>query len=306
MIDVEPSIEITMDNSIVSIQSTTSTTTKAKRKAPARTKASKAKKTKTTRTAKQDTTPEHEHAPEAETLPVSKRKVDVEEISDSRSFIEKTAQTETFREEPSYPVLPQELPDENFEDAESEIAIEDARTPQQEDIEVGPPEKEHTPIPVKQISPIKEQSKPPRPTISPQQVESLPPKRRSSRKSKSQVHESPSSPGSSQESDVENVPPTVRPEASKPTPSSPGAPPPEWTPADVSTVFKFRKDIELFGGAIDGELSEEEKNMTVQEWIQHVAAQAEAGLNQESERIVGIFEREGQRALRALESIQCI
>lgn len=304
MVDLEPSMEGAIDTSIVSIQSTTSTTTKAKRKAPTRAKAGKTKKTKTTRVTKQEPTPEPEPSLEAETRSASKQKTDVEEISDSRSFLEKTSQPETLREEPSYPVLPKELPDEQFEDAESEVAVEDEKTPQPDAVEIGPPEKEHTPIPAKQISPIKEQSRPPRPTISPQQIEPVPPKRRSSRKSnpKSQVHEL----SSSQESDTENVPPPVRPEASRPPLSSPGAPPPDWTPADVTTVFGFQKDIQLFGGKIDGELSEEEKNMTVQEWIQHVAARAETGLHQESERIVGTFEREGQRALRAIESIQCI
>lgn len=302
MVDLELSMENTMDNSIVSIQSTTSTTTKSKRKAPARAKGGKAKKTKTTRGKKVDPTPEPEVAPEADTARDSKIDAEEKETSNSQSFEEKTTQNEASQGEPSYPVLPQDPQDEHFEDAESEAAPEDEDTPQAYGTETGPPEKEHTPIPVKQISPIKEQTRPPRPTVSPQQADHAPPKRRSSQKSKSQVHDA----SSSQESDIENVPPRLQ---SKPTNqplSSPGAHPPEWTVADVSTIFKSEQEIDIFGGVTGGELSDEEKNMTVQEWIQHIATQAENGLSQEGERIVEIFEREGQRALRALEGIQCV
>ena len=46
--------------------------------------------------------------------------------------------------------------------------------------------------------------------------------------------------------------------------------------------------------------------MTVQEWIEFVAGQAEDALRAESERVVSIFEKEGQRALGVLEGITCV
>lgn len=41
--------------------------------------------------------------------------------------------------------------------------------------------------------------------------------------------------------------------------------------------------------------------MSVEEWIKSQASAAEESLKAESERVVGIFEREGGRALRVLE-----
>ena len=56
---------------------------------------------------------------------------------------------------------------------------------------------------------------------------------------------------------------------------------------------------------IDDDLDEGEQNMTVQEWIEHVAAKAEAELKLEGERVVGVFEQEGARAMQALEGVEC-
>ena len=56
----------------------------------------------------------------------------------------------------------------------------------------------------------------------------------------------------------------------------------------------------------DGSLDEGEKNMTVQEWIEHIAAQAEAELKLEAERVVGVFEKEGSRAMRVIEGVECV
>ena len=53
-------------------------------------------------------------------------------------------------------------------------------------------------------------------------------------------------------------------------------------------------------------MSENEKGMTVQEWIEHVAGRAEAELKMEGERVVGVFEREGQRAMGVLDGIECV
>ena len=92
----------------------------------------------------------------------------------------------------------------------------------------------------------------------------------------------------------------------RPPLSSPGAPPPEWTPIDIETVFDpdDGQDLDLFGGVINGELSDVERNMTVQQWIEHNAELAEANLSAEGERLVSILEREGQRAIAVLEGIQ--
>ena len=53
-------------------------------------------------------------------------------------------------------------------------------------------------------------------------------------------------------------------------------------------------------------LTTPEKKMTVEEWILHNAKQAEERLRNECERLVGRFEGEGVRALKALEGIVCI
>jgi hypothetical protein len=54
-----------------------------------------------------------------------------------------------------------------------------------------------------------------------------------------------------------------------------------------------------------GQLSSKEKEMTVQEWIEYIAGQAETELRMEAERIVGVFEGEGQRAMGVLEGLVC-
>ncbi len=55
-----------------------------------------------------------------------------------------------------------------------------------------------------------------------------------------------------------------------------------------------------------GDLPDSELEMTVEEWILHNAAQGEERLRRECERVVGIFEAQGVRALRALEGIECV
>lgn len=309
-IDLDQSTENVIDNSIVSISSTTSATTKAKRKAPARAKIGKAKKARTTRSKKEDTTLESqamsvvgiEEASTSEILHPSTEKITVEKAYRSRNTkSQHTQHSPAVPREASYPVLPQTTPEKKLQKTDGEAEpYNHSTTPQNTDI--GPPARERTPVPIKQISPLKEQTNPPRPTISPVQADQNTTKRRSSRRSRVDASQS----SSSQERDTENIPPQVVTKAVRLPSSSPGAPPPDWTPVDVNTVFKTEEDIELFRGAIDGELSDKEKDMTVQEWIQHIAVHAEARLSREGERMVGIFEREGRRALGALESIQCI
>ena len=55
-----------------------------------------------------------------------------------------------------------------------------------------------------------------------------------------------------------------------------------------------------------GELSSPEKKMTVEEWIRWNAKNGEERLKRECERLVGQFEREGGRAMQALEGTECI
>lgn len=46
--------------------------------------------------------------------------------------------------------------------------------------------------------------------------------------------------------------------------------------------------------------------MTVEEWFEYLASETEKGFRAETERVVGIFEREGQRAMGVLEGIVCV
>jgi hypothetical protein len=62
---------------------------------------------------------------------------------------------------------------------------------------------------------------------------------------------------------------------------------------------------EAVGKVNKGELTSPEKRMTVEEWIMFNASLAEEKLRGECERMVGIFEREGGRAMRVLEGVVC-
>lgn len=53
-------------------------------------------------------------------------------------------------------------------------------------------------------------------------------------------------------------------------------------------------------------LTTPEKKMTVEEWILRNAKNGEEKLKRECERLVSMFEREGGRAMRVLEGIECI
>ncbi|KAL1960835.1 hypothetical protein VTO42DRAFT_5818 [Malbranchea cinnamomea] len=84
-----------------------------------------------------------------------------------------------------------------------------------------------------------------------------------------------------------------------------------WTPIDLDEVFledpEDKENVNLSGilHAVKGELTEAEKQMTVEEWIMWNAKNGEQKLRNECERIVNLFEREGSRAMRALEGIEC-
>ncbi|PYH68310.1 chromosome segregation protein BIR1 [Aspergillus vadensis CBS 113365] len=139
---------------------------------------------------------------------------------------------------------------------------------------------------------------------------------------------------SPQSSDAENQPPSLKPSvnrapvaspskqvriplaASTPSPSKRGANTNSlktshpWTPIDIDGIILAGGDKENidFGGLHSGkgDLTSPEKKMTVEEWIKWNAKNGEEKLKQECERLVSQFEREGARAMRVLEGIECI
>ncbi|RMJ25068.1 Chromosome segregation protein BIR1 [Aspergillus sp. HF37] len=85
-----------------------------------------------------------------------------------------------------------------------------------------------------------------------------------------------------------------------------------WVPIDIEEIlFGAGSDKENAGQSVPfsgakGELTSPEKRMTVEQWIYWNARQGEDKLKRETERLIGHFEREGDRAMRALEGIECI
>ena len=146
---------------------------------------------------------------------------------------------------------------------------------------------------------------------------------------------------SPQSSDAENLPPSSRPSTNKPpvqqgqasrVPLAPGTPTMSpskrnivaglqstypWAAVDLDDILlKSPSDVQtekensatnLLGEAIGnvkkGELTSPEKKMTVEEWILFNASLAEEKLRGECERMVGVFETEGGRAMRVLEGL---
>ena len=147
--------------------------------------------------------------------------------------------------------------------------------------------------------------------------------------------------GSSQSSDAENHPPSSKPSASAKklgkshatttriplAATTPIMSPSKrnviaglqsanpWTPVDVDGIFltspgdEIGYGMSLFSKGIlkakNDHLTSPEKRMTVEEWIHYNAEVAEEKLRSECERMVGAFEREGGRAMRALEGVGC-
>ncbi len=86
-----------------------------------------------------------------------------------------------------------------------------------------------------------------------------------------------------------------------------------WTSVDLDTIFMKSPSgntTDLFGGAErrikEAGLTSPEKRMTVEEWIHYNAEKAEEKLRNECERMVGTFESQGTRAMRALEGVECL
>jgi len=86
-----------------------------------------------------------------------------------------------------------------------------------------------------------------------------------------------------------------------------------WTPVDLETVLlpspwsrriEFNEDMHL--GQMVQRLTSAEKKMNIEEWILWNAKCAEERLRSECEKLIGAFEGEGLRALRAMEGIECV
>lgn len=75
------------------------------------------------------------------------------------------------------------------------------------------------------------------------------------------------------------------------------ASPEKENPGETSFVDRLRQSV-------SGGLSEKELDMSVEEWVRWNAKQAEEGLRARCEGMVGVFEREGARALGVLEGLR--
>lgn len=94
-----------------------------------------------------------------------------------------------------------------------------------------------------------------------------------------------------------------------------------WVAVDLETVFlkspglleddedKENKRDDLLDDAIQGTkgtLTSPEKGMSVEEWVHYNARLGEERLRRECEGLISVFEKEGNRALQVLESIQVV
>lgn len=82
-----------------------------------------------------------------------------------------------------------------------------------------------------------------------------------------------------------------------------------WSEVDLSSIFlasPTRQSPSKGNMRVEEvlrSLSSREKQMSIEEWILWNAGKAEEGLRQECERMIGVFEGEGVRALRTLEGL---
>lgn len=287
-----PDLDESIDTSGVSIQSMMSTastaTTKGKRKAAAKPKATKAKRTKTTRATrakKQQVEAEEPEESQEQTIP---------EQTQSQQLEEPATEAEV---EQAISLPPQSLPSPV---TTPHADIEYPSMPQSPGIG-------DVPTRLSPVEPPPGQSPTParmRTRISPARSAATP---RTATRSQAVASPSPS--------DIENAPPSSRPASVRPPPqqtvpvafSSPGEPTTTWSPLDIDMLLEPSTpqpaDLFALGGST---LSDKETNMTVQEWIEYLAGEAERGLRNEAERVVGVFEREGQRAMGVLEAIVCV
>ncbi|KAI1386623.1 uncharacterized protein F4822DRAFT_410694, partial [Hypoxylon trugodes] len=79
-----------------------------------------------------------------------------------------------------------------------------------------------------------------------------------------------------------------------------------WTTVDVEAIFEDLDKENTLGSAKlrnGTDLNSPEKRMTVEEWIYHNAVEAEQKLRHECEAMVTSFEKEGTKAMQALEGL---
>ncbi|KAI1416865.1 hypothetical protein F5Y13DRAFT_204258 [Hypoxylon sp. FL1857] len=197
------------------------------------------------------------------------------------------------------------------EDSEDEISIEQSKAPPQVTAVSSPLTNKPLPPP-----PAEEEPQAP---ATPQAVISPAPAAKQAAVSPSQ---------SPQSSNAENEPPSSKPSntassnrvalapvAVTPVRSSPSkrnvlaglkttAP---WTAVDVEMVFEDLDKENTFSSAkflkSGADLTSPEKRMTVEEWIYHNAEEAQRKLKHECEAMVSAFEREGTKAMQALEGL---
>ena len=148
--------------------------------------------------------------------------------------------------------------------------------------------------------------------------------------------QAPSPTSTPQSSDAENHPPSARPSQTRPplarfspsplrtmrvplAPSTPTGSPSRGNNAKLKTTYPWSAadlDYILMGTPNANKANEKalfaqsvltspEKKMSVEDWIKYNAKQGEEKLRTDCERIVGKFENEGVRALKALEGIVC-
>ncbi|KIV94770.1 hypothetical protein PV10_02502 [Exophiala mesophila] len=291
-----PDLDESIDTSGVSVMTTMSTastaTTKGKRKGTAKaktaTKTKRAKTTRQTKAKKQETEPE---ADEVQQAPEPKPKQQEAEAYDSPVESKSQPAPSSATADVAYPSIPQQSP--VIADLTSRLSP-------------VPPPPGSSPTPRRtRLSLTKSK-----------EIYSTPPKKRNVHPTAAVIASPPKGSSPSSQSDIENAPPSSRPASTRPpvaqtvpvTFSSPGCvQTTSWTPVDVELAFEPNTpqpaDILALTG---GKLSDKEKAMTVQEWVEYLATEAEKGLRAETERVVGIFEREGQRAMGVLEGIVCV
>jgi hypothetical protein len=244
-------------------------------------------------------------------------------------------------DEPNFVVL-HDISKPEAEEQENDLPEEPSLSLQSPDAATSPPTQSHSPIRTnKSLPPVPPPSSPPRaqdeqqpPPTTPRPVARRPiPPTHSAKQATISPTPSP------QSSDAENQPPsssTAPPPTAKrpplPAVSLPPAATPQrnplspsrrniiggiqsaqpWKPVDLDVAFALVGQTEGDGAEGDverlltkggGELSTPEKNMTVEEWVFYNAGLAEEMLRRECEGMVGVFEREGRRAMGVLEGL---
>ena len=284
-----PDLDESIDTSTTSVMSTMSTastaTNKGKRKAGGRAKGKTTKKAKTTRSTRTNKTePEPEQAAEIVADQVTQ---EVEQVESAPVAIPGTfeipTQTEDAQPEPTPPPSPSPQKTISYPPFNKHLSEVDE-------------DSDRTPRPIS--SPLRARSSP-APPMQPSPQQPTPQKRQPATSPIFSV---------SPASDAENAPPSSLPPSSRPPPSTPGNDQAAWTPIDIDMIFGQHPTPSkpLFALGSTAELSEEEKHLTVQEWIGVLAGKAEDELKLESERVVGVFEAEGLRARGRLEGIEVV